>query len=377
MTAYNRGSRGWYVDFTLDYPDGTKERVRRKAPLNTKRDAEGFERDLQRELLEAWRRKAMGLGEEVPTVAQFEEEFFGVLEGEGLKRSTLDSYRTIMRMHIGPHFGSMRLHEISPRDVEAFKRSRAKLTPKTIRNHLAVLSKVFSTARRLDIIRETPHVEMPRQQPHTGVDFWSFEEVERVLEQLPSEPLIEHWVRLALACGLRCGELTALQWGDVDLKQRQVVVRRQLHKLRLSTPKSNRLRVVPLSQAAVDAFEAQRPRTFMRAFGTEDDWVFQDEVGYVTLDRVKRGFWRVVARAGVKRIRLHDLRHTFASHCVMRGVPIEVLQQWLGHSDIRMTMRYAHLAPGHTHRFVELLDAPVGAHGTHTAPRKTKPPAPA
>lgn len=290
-----------------------------------------------------------------------------------------------MRVHLVPFFGAMTLDEINARDVEAFKaKYRKTKSAKTIRNYLTVLSKLYTVARRLDIVRDAPLIEMPKAKK-PDFQFWTLEEVDRVLEHLHTEPLIDSWVRLAISTGLRCGELAGLQWGDIDLQLRQLHVKRQVYRLRVTTPKSNRMRTVPLSDAAVEALEAQKAHTLLRALGTDEDWVFweRDEGaagrtphGWVTDDRVKRGFERVITKAGVKRIRLHDLRHTFASHCIMRGVPVEVLREWLGHVDIQMTMRYAHLAPKHTHSFVELLNKQTTEqhfHGTHTEPRKTKP----
>lgn len=377
LSVIKRGDRGWYVDVVIEYPDGTKERRKKKSPLNTKRDALAFESDYRRQLIQEWHDARRG---EVPTLAGFSDEFFGIIEGETIKISTLESYRTIMHVHLVPHFGHLTLDTITARDVEAFKaKHRKSKSPKTIRNYLAVLSKVYTVARRLDIVRDAPLIEMPKAE-RPDFSFWTFEEADRVLAQLHTEPLIEAWVRLALATGLRCGELSGLQWGDIDLTARQMHVKRQVYRLRVTTPKGNRMRTVPLSDAAVKALEIQKPRTFLRAMGTDEDWVFwerDDESpgrtphGWLTDDRVKRGFGRVITKAGVPRIRQHDLRHTFASHCIMRGVPVEVLREWLGHVDIQMTMRYAHLAPRHTHQFVELLNRE--SQGTHTEPRNEKP----
>lgn len=87
------------------------------------------------------------------------------------------------------------------------------------------------------------------------------------------------------------------------------------------------------------------------------DWVFVDNFGLFNFNRIKDGLARIVKKAGVKRLTFHGLRHTFASHAAMNGVPIVVLQKWLGHSDIAVTMKYAHLSPDHTHQFIEKMNA--------------------
>ncbi len=70
-------------------------------------------------------------------------------------------------------------------------------------------------------------------------------------------------------------------------------------------------------------------------------------------------FGRAVKRAGIEHVRFHDLRHTFASHLVMKGVDLRTVQELLGHKDLRMTMKYAHLAPDHMRKAVEVLDTPA------------------
>ena len=80
-------------------------------------------------------------------------------------------------------------------------------------------------------------------------------------------------------------------------------------------------------------------------------------MGYLTRDMVKRPFERALRKAGLPRIRLHDLRHSFASQLVMAGVPLVAVQQYLGHAELSMTMRYAHLSPAAKQAYVEVLDA--------------------
>lgn len=351
MTAYNRGQRGWYVDFMMDFPDGSKERVRKKSPRNTRKAAESFERDLRQQMLDDWRRHELGL-RDAPTLADFEEEFFSVLQNSGLKASTLRTYRTTMTTHLVPFFGDLHLDEIGPRVVEQYKASRSNWTPKTVRNHLGVLSKVFRVALKLELLPYMPHIDAPGAKPSIEMEVWDDDEESRVLAQVDTEPRIANWIRLALATGLRSGELAGLQWGDIDVVKRQLVVRRQWYKGNVTTPKSNRLRTVPLSDVAIDALQRQKSASFMRG----RDWVFYDDEGFFGTQRINDGFRRIIRKAGVKRIRIHDMRHTFATKAVRRGVPIEVLQQWLGHSDIRVTMRYAHVGQQHSASFIDRMN---------------------
>ena len=84
--------------------------------------------------------------------------------------------------------------------------------------------------------------------------------------------------------------------------------------------------------------------------------------GYLTADMIKKPFWRATAAAQLPRIRWHDLRHSFASQLVMAGVPLVAVQQYLGHADLSMTMRYAHLSPVAKRDYIRCLDG-AGAGG--------------
>jgi len=91
--------------------------------------------------------------------------------------------------------------------------------------------------------------------------------------------------------------------------------------------------------------------------GKRNGLVFSYNDGsYLNRDRVKWPFWRMVDKAGLRKIRLHDMRHSFASQLVMKGVHLRTVQQLLGHADIRMTERYSHLAPSMSQDAVNLLD---------------------
>lgn len=344
----------WYASFTMTYPDGSKERIRRRSPRNSKRAAEAFERELQQQLLEDWTKNRLGISTiEVPTLEEFRDEFLDVYAVNNNKQSTVETKRNILRLHLVPFFGDMKLDAISPRDIERYKakKKREGLSPKTIKNQLGVMQKMLNVALDWEMIQKVPKIEPPKQ-PKKQFQFWDFEETERVLEVIDTEPRIANIIRLALGTGLRLGELCGLQWGDVDLKAKRpkLEVRRQYSRKRVSDPKNGSIRTVPLSELAITALKKQKPRTFMKT-----DWVFYDD-GRFNQHRIHDGFERIIKKAGVKRIRFHDLRHTFASHAAMRGVPIPVLQKWLGHKNLSTTMGYAHLTPEYQYEFIDLMD---------------------
>lgn len=141
-------------------------------------------------------------------------------------------------------------------------------------------------------------------------------------------------VLLALNTGLRKGEIFGLLWSDVDLGRAQLTVRGD-------GAKSGQTRYVPLNDEALRELRAWRSAT------DGAHHVFPGRVEGEGLDDIKKGWLAIVRATKIVGFTFHDLRHTFASKLVMAGVDLNTVRELLGHSDIKMTLRYAHLAPEH------------------------------
>ena len=165
----------------------------------------------------------------------------------------------------------------------------------------------------------------------------------------------------ALKTGLRLGELLALKWEDIGLVAGRLMVRRSLWQQQEGAPKSGRIREVPLSERAV--------ATLVRHRHLRGPYVFCNEDGArLSHSGVKDIVPKACRRVGLaKRLTWHDLRHTFASHLVMRGRSLKEVQELLGHATMDMTMRYAHLSPEVKRDAVAVLDEPAPAWGTNGA----------
>ena len=144
-------------------------------------------------------------------------------------------------------------------------------------------------------------------------------------------------VLVALNTGLRRGELFALLWGDVDLLGARLTVRAAVR----GAAKSGVSRVLPLNPAALRVLRAWHPVN-----APIDARVFPGKDG-APLDSIKKSWGALVAAAKINNFRFHDCRHDFASRLVMAGVDLNTVRELLGHADIKMTLRYAHLAPEH------------------------------
>ncbi|RJS14718.1 site-specific integrase [Corallococcus sp. H22C18031201] len=295
------------------------------------------------------------------------------------KGSTIASKRNILARHILPFFGRMPLAAIGLEQIENFKagmrkkRSGARarkdsasppalrmrkgsgpplMSFRYINNTLSVLHKVLAMAQEQGVIAQVPRVKLFKLG-RTAYDFLTFEEAERLVAE--DEPEWRTILLVALKAGLRQGELMGLQWSDLDLHRGKIQVQRSLWKGIAGLPKGGRERTVDIPQSAIEALKGLRH--------LRGPYVFCQEDGKpLTSGLIRRPLERCLRLATIHReqghISWHDLRHTYGSHLAMRGVPLKVIQERMGHANIEMTMRYAHLSPETRESAVQQLDRP-------------------
>jgi integrase len=300
--------------------------------------------------------------EEVATVREFAAVHLEVCAVKN-KPSTLKSKQGILRVHLLPFIGEMRLDQVTFGTVEDIKVRLAKrptsagarmpntkrpraLSAKTINDVLLVLHGLLKAAKKRGLIAAIPEFEWLPQQ-HPEFDFLTFDEADRMLAAADGE-----WrtmLLVAMRTGLRKGEILGLRWQDVDLAGGRIMVRQNVVDGQYGTPKSGKAREIPLGDEVRAALKAHRHLRGPLVFCT-------DRGGLFTTGELKRPIERAYERAKLRPIGWHVLRHTFASHLVMRGASLKVVQELLGHSTILMTMRYAHLAPEVARDAVRLLD---------------------
>lgn len=364
MTIRRKRSGAWYGRQRIRMPDGARIRVhampREFGLPNTKVAA-----------TEALRRKVTAVIEgrmaptappppaptpTTPTLAAFVPTFIEHSEAKN-KASSVDSKRQILRAHIIPALGAMPLDRVTFAAIEDAKHAwltdtpdRKALKPKTVNNVLTVLRRLLALAAKRGLIAAVPEIEWLRAA-RPPFDFLAFDEADRLLVAADGE--WRSMITVAARTGLRQGELLGLRWEDVDLVAGRLVVNQAMVRGRLTTPKSHKPREIPLGDDAAAAFKAQRH--------LRGPLVWCDADGRVlSKGECKHPLWRACKRAGLRRIGWHVLRHTFASHLAMRGVPLKAIQELLGHASIAMTMRYAHLSPEIARDAVRLIDSGAG-----------------
>ncbi len=212
-------------------------------------------------------------------------------------------------------------------------------------------------AEEWGVLEKVPRVKQLRVA-RVDIDFLTFEEADRLVAAAAGyregDGDWQVMILTGLKTGLRISELRALRWEDVDLVAGRLMVRQAVVSGKIGTPKSNRPREIPLCDSALTALQEIRHLRGALVFCSAAGEMFSRA-------KTKWPLYRACQKAGLRRINYHCLRHSFASHLVMRGAPLKAVQELMGHSTIEMTMRYAHLSPEVRKDAVALLD--VGGSG--------------
>jgi integrase len=258
-----------------------------------------------------------------------------------------------LRIHLVPFFGNLLLDTITSRDIERYKAlkvSRA-YAPQTVNLHLGCLHCLFQCAVTWGLLLQNPATGVKKLKTRKDSwDFLTFEEADQFMKGVP-----EHWQPLflcALRTGMRKGEILALRWQDVDFQRRVFKVGNSLYEGELYPTKSYSSREIRISSDLLKALLPLRNNNSLFVFPAGGG-------GPLHPKTINRPLRTAIKQSGMKRIRFHDLRHTFASHMVMAGVPIKMVQELLGHSDLSMTLRYTHLTPESRHEAMECLERKI------------------
>jgi integrase len=260
-----------------------------------------------------------------------------------LKPSTVMEYESVLSCHLLPVFGGCDLERLTAQEIDAWRgaKLRAGASRRLTNKCLMVLHALCNWAVRHRGLQANPAALVERLPERYDPGDYRFYDVEQVLA-LSRAAANEQDAVLFLAAaftGLRCGELIALRWRDVDFPGEAIRVMRSYSRKTLTIPKSNRSRVVPMVPRVAQALA----RLGQRGHDTmADDLVFPGEAGGFLDDSAMRRRYHVACEvARLERLRFHDLRHTFGSLAINKGSLVQV-QHWLGHANIETTTRYLH-----------------------------------
>jgi integrase len=333
-------------------------------------------------------RKHIPFTDERLTVGHWLETWLRNVRPPATSPKTWITYEGFVRLHLLPKLGHIRLARLLPQDVRDFLSERldAGLSPRTVAHLRTALCIALNQAIGDDLVRRNvaSKVEPPEIQPRE-LDVLSPEEARSLLKAARGHRL-EALFAAATGLGLRLGECLGLQWSNVDFHRRVLTVAHSLQRLKrvrrgdvvregeaksellLGQPKGKKVKSLRLPLAVLEALRRHQQTQAAERLLAGPAWrgsgayVFTSTVGTpLEPRRLHHEFKELCDRAGLRRIRFHDLRHSAASLLIAQGVHAKAIQELLRHSSIRLTMDvYGHLLDEVQQDTADKMDAVLG-----------------
>jgi integrase len=305
------------------------------------------------------RRKEIKDGKDPVPVKQMQNFYFRDLDEPyrewAERQKGVRSKKAIVQILVG-YFGNIPLRHFNPRIIEAYQTRMLSggKAPATCNRHLATLKHMITKAVEWemtteDVLKKVRKVKLLPEN-NRRLRYLNVKESQELIQACPAH--LKPIVIMALNTGMRKEEILSLKWEKhIDLKHNFIL---------LDQTKNGDRREIPINGTVREVLTRLVKRTkpvidFKTGDSLESPYVFVDANGERFKD-VKRSFRSACRKAGIKDFRFHDLRHTFASHLVMAGIDITTVKDLLGHKTLTMTLRYAHLAPSHRVKAVDILD---------------------
>jgi len=364
ITKTGKETVNWYVVVDLGRDAGGKRRQKWHGGFRTRKQAEVARTKIVGDLHDGTYTEPTKV-----TLREWVEEKWLPTVQTQVKPSTFESYRRNMSHHVLPSLGGRSIRDIGPSQLNAMyaellssgrRNGPGGLSAKTVRYIHTIVHKALADALDAGLIAanaaERSKPPRPRAGGTTELRFWTPDELRSFLEFVENHRLEAAW-HVSAMTGMRRGEVLGLRWADVDLATARIHVRRAIvsvaYELVISTPKSNRARVIDLDPCTLDQIRRHGQRQLNEqaewdADYVDDDLVFCKENGEPLHPQTyTQAFERLVAKTDLPRIRLHDLRHTHTTIALQAGVPTKVVSERLGHESPAFTLKqYAHVIPG-------------------------------
>lgn len=366
-----KGKTGTSYRARVEYPPDpiTGERRQRSKTFPTRKAADA---ELAKWLAEIDRGSALEPSK--ATVGELLDRWLADVAAHNVRPSTHEGYAATIRTHILPALGSVPAQKLTADQVQTFysRKLAAGCSPRTVQLCHLRLSQALKQAVRWNILtRNVCDLVQPPRVTYKRGDVWNVTEGRHFLDAAASDSLHPFWL-LALKTGMRRGELLGLRWRDLDLDRGMAHVRQSVIVYAgapcIQTPKTaTAQRAVKLSADVVAALREHRKAWLERRLATAEwqdtDLIFCTRTGGpINPNNVARAYEAIIRRAGVRRIRFHDLRHTHATWLLQSGQPVKVVSERLGHAKVSITLdTYAAVLPDMQDRAVEALDALMAA----------------
>ena len=352
MAVYQEKDKGtWRVVFR--YTDFTGERKQtQKRGFKTKREATAWEHEMM-----------LRKGNKLDMTFESFYEIYSEYKRQRVKESTFETKSHIVRTKILPYFGKRKISEITTKDVIAWQNEQLayrdeKLNPysqtylKTLHNQL---SAIFNHAVRFYDLRANPASKAGNMgnEERREMLFWTKEEYQKFAAEMMDKPVSYYAFEMLYWCGIREGELLALTPADFDFQNSTVRINKSYQRLHgedvITSPKTKKShRTIKMPQ-----FLCEEMQDYLgMLYGLKK----KDRIFTVTKSYLHHEMDRGSMAAGVKRIRIHDLRHSHISLLIDMGFSAVAIADRVGHESIEITYRYAHLFPSKQSEMAKKLD---------------------
>jgi integrase len=363
-SIYKLPTGRWAAALDLGPQDGKR---RRRVLYGTSR------RQVQERLTAALRDHQAGLEvrtDERETVGAYLERWLTDAVRPSVRPATYDRYADIVRLHLIPALGAIRLTKLAPGQVQAMLNGKVAggLAPRTAGHLRAVLRRALNVAIRHGLLQRNVAtlIDLPRARPFEAT-FLAPDQAKQLLVAIRGDRL-EALITVALALGLRQGEALGLRWQDVDTEAGTLTVRHALQRiggeLKLVEPKTRlSRRTIAIPPIVVGALREHRRRQAEERLLAGGRWhdldlVFPSSIGSpADGTAITKRLQAILAAAGLPRMRFHDLRHSAASLLLVQGVDLPLVKELLGHSNIAQTMAYTHLIPALRREAADQMEA--------------------
>lgn len=271
----------------------------------------------------------------VPTLAEWWPDFMRTMEAERCAPNTVVCFEQAGRLRVLPLLGALRLDQIGELEIARLKASLRGAAPSTVNSSLTAIKSALARAQARYTFT-MPTIKKLRIPATQDIRFYSIAESTALVAAAAPRPARLVAILLALDAGLRCQEVAALRWSDVDIDGAEIIVRHTLYRGELRPTKSNRPRRVPMTPRLLAAIEAMPREVWIVPRGRSQSNAVKLASTLATVARV----------AGVPDHGPHALRHTFATHLLASGGNPRSVQALLGHASPAATAMYLHLLPG-------------------------------
>ncbi len=320
----------------------------------------------------------------VPTFKEYSEKWIEGYVKINLRESTFDEYESVLRNHVLPVFKKEKIDSITRGEIRDLLLSKFSggLSQKRVLLIKDVISGVLNYALDEEIIKTNPTSGITKRLfPKSGAnkktvskeDVFTKEEIDLLLDTCETDfPQYYPFFFMAARTGMRLGELLAIRWGDVDLENGFLWIRRSYRRGRFTPPKNGKTRKVDMSNQLMDVLRSRLKSQFKEV----SELVHQNNEKIMEQNFIRKEYFRILKKANVRRIKLHGIRHAFCTHLLSDGVSPYYVSQQAGHSSISITCDvYGSWISTDENRHVNLLDS-QHSKTPHTHPTKSEKPQP-